>query len=109
MATETATALTRKDVVGIQPLDASEIQLILDTAEELGIPLQISYVEGGGTDGGAIHIHKTGVPTIVLMVPARHIHSHSSMIHRDDYDNAVKLLVELILRLDAKTIASFTA
>ena len=35
MATEAATALTRKDVVGVQQLDASEIELILDTAEEL--------------------------------------------------------------------------
>jgi aspartate carbamoyltransferase catalytic subunit len=35
MTTETAVSLTRKDVVGIQPLDAGEIQLILDTAEEL--------------------------------------------------------------------------
>jgi aspartate carbamoyltransferase catalytic subunit len=35
MTTDTAVALARKDVVGIQPLDAGEIQLILDTAEEL--------------------------------------------------------------------------
>jgi hypothetical protein len=48
---------------------------------------------GGATDGGAIHVHGTGVPTVVIGVPARHIHSHGSIIHRDDYDNAVKLLV----------------
>jgi endoglucanase len=82
---------------------------VLDLAEELEIPLQISFVEAGGTDGGAIHLHKTGVPTIVIGVAARHIHSHSSIIHRDDYDNAAKLLVELITRLDAETVASFTA
>jgi aspartate carbamoyltransferase catalytic subunit len=35
MAVEAATALARKDVVGISQLDAGEIQLILDTAEEL--------------------------------------------------------------------------
>jgi aspartate carbamoyltransferase catalytic subunit len=35
MPVESATALTRKDVVGIAPLDPGEIQLILDTAEEL--------------------------------------------------------------------------
>ena len=35
MAVEPATALARKDVVGISQLDAGEIQLILDTAEEL--------------------------------------------------------------------------
>ncbi len=81
---------------------------VIDTAEDLAIPVQLSYVEGGATDGGMIHIHKTGVPTIVLSVAARHIHSDSSIIHRSDYDNAVKLLVALLERLDAATVESFT-
>jgi putative aminopeptidase FrvX len=82
---------------------------VIDLAAELEIPLQLSYAEGGATDGGAIHLHQTGVPTVVLSVPARHIHSHSSIIHRDDYDNAVKLLVALLTRLDAETVTGFTA
>jgi endoglucanase len=82
--------------------------LVMDTAREAGIPLQTSTIEGGATDGGIIHLHKTGVPTIVLAVPSRHIHSHSSILHRDDYDNAVKLLTALIPRLDAATVASLT-
>ncbi|MFQ5615733.1 MAG: M42 family metallopeptidase [Anaerolineales bacterium] len=81
---------------------------ILDTAEEIGVPVQASYVEAGGTDGGAIHQYKTGVPTAVLGVAARHIHSHSSIIYRDDYDNAVKLLTAIITRMDAETVAGFT-
>ncbi len=82
---------------------------VSDTAEEIGVPLQFSAIEGGGTDGGAIHQYKTGVPTVVLGVAARHIHSHSSIIHREDFDNAVKLLTALLTRLDAETVASFTA
>jgi len=82
--------------------------LLLDTAKEMGIPVQLSYVEGGSTDGAAIHLHNIGVPTAVLTVAARHIHSHSSIIHRDDYDNAVKLLVEVIKRLDTATVAGLT-
>jgi endoglucanase len=84
-------------------------RLILETAQELGVPLQLSYIEGGSTDGGPIHLHNTGVPTAVIAVPARHIHSHSSIIHRDDYDNAVKLIVEVVCRLDAETVAQLTA
>lgn len=80
-----------------------------DTAKELEIPLQESYVEGGATDGAAIHLHHTGVPTVVIGVAARHIHSDSSIIHRDDYERAVKLLVEVIKILDAETVAGFTA
>lgn len=81
---------------------------VIDTADELEIPLQLSYVEAGATDGGMIHIHKTGVPTVVLSVAARHIHSDSSIIHRNDYDNAVKLLVALLERLNQGTVKSFT-
>jgi putative aminopeptidase FrvX len=82
---------------------------LMDTAKEIEVPLQVSYVEGGATDGAAIHLHHTGVPTVVIGVAARHIHSDSSIIHRDDYDNAVKLLVEVLKRLDKGTVAEFTA
>ena len=82
---------------------------LMETAEEIEVPLQVSYIEGGATDGAAIHLHNTGVPTVVIGVAARHIHSDSSIIHRGDYDSAVKLLVEIIKRLDADKVAEFTA
>ncbi len=82
---------------------------VADTAQDIGIDIQHSSIERGGTDGGVIHRHKTGVPSVVIGVAARHIHSHSSIIHRQDYDQAVKLLVALLTRMDAKTVAGFTA
>ncbi len=82
--------------------------LIVEVAKAESIPIQLSYVEGGSTDGAAIHLHQTGVPTAVMAVAARHIHSHSSIIHRDDFDQAVKLLTAVIRRLDASTVASLT-
>jgi endoglucanase len=80
---------------------------VLETAEAENIPIQISLIEGGGTDGGAIHLHKIGVPTVVIGVPVRHIHSHSGILHRDDYDRALELLVHLVKRLSAKQVKSF--
>jgi len=82
--------------------------LAIETAQQLDIPLQFSAGLGGSTDGGQIHLHGIGVPTIVLGVPARHIHSHVGFIHRDDYDRALRLVVALVERLDAGTIAAFT-
>ena len=79
--------------------------LVVETAEELKIPLQFSTMIGGGTDGSEIHLHRVGVPTISLEVPARHIHSHASVIHRDDYDRALQLLVAVIEKLDEETVA----
>ena len=84
-------------------------EFLMDTAKEIGVPVQVSYVEGGSTDGAAIHLHSIGVPTAVIGVAARHIHTHSSILHRDDYDNAVKLLVAVLKKLDAPTVSGFTA
>src|SRR5271157_1658476 len=82
--------------------------LVLEVARDIEVNVQLSAIEGGATDGGAIHLYKTGVPTVVICVPARHIHSHSSIIHRQDFDQAVKLLVELLTRLDKKQVEELT-
>ena len=82
--------------------------LVIETAKELDIPLQFSVIERGATDGGTIHLHKSGVPTVVIGVPARHIHSHTSIIHRDDFDRAAKLVVGLVKKLDADVVAGLT-
>jgi putative aminopeptidase FrvX len=82
--------------------------LVIETARNMDIPLQYSAGLGGSTDGGQIHLHGTGVPTVVLGIPARHIHSHVGFIHRDDYDNALRLVVALVERLDHETVAGFT-
>ena len=81
---------------------------VVDTAKEMEIPIQFDMLEGGGTDAGAIHLHKLGVPSLVLSVPTRHIHSHIGIMQREDYENAVKLLVGVIKRLDANTVAKLT-
>lgn len=82
--------------------------LVVDAAEELGLSLQFNAMPGGGTDGGAIHLHELGVPTVVIGVPARHIHSHGAIIHRQDYDETVRLVNAVVARLDAETVAGLT-
>ncbi|GBD07944.1 Putative aminopeptidase YsdC [Candidatus Thermoflexus japonica] len=79
--------------------------LAVETARSLGIPIQFSVIEGGATDGGVIHLHKGGVPTLVIGVPARHIHSHGAIVHRDDVERAIALVTALVQRLDAETVA----
>lgn len=84
-------------------------ELIIEIADKENIPTQISFVEGGSTDGAVVHLHGIGVPTAVIAVAARHIHSDSSIIHRNDYSHAMKLLSAVIRRLDAVTVAGLTA
>lgn len=83
--------------------------LVITTAKELEIPLQFSAMSGGATDGGMIHIHNLGVPSVVIGVPTRHIHSHNAILCRDDYDQALRLVVALVRKLDADTVAGLTS
>lgn len=83
-------------------------RFVMETGEELGIPHQVAVRRSGGTDAKVIHLHGAGVPTVVLGVPARYIHTHNSMIHIDDYLSGLELLTALLKRLDAETVASFT-
>jgi putative aminopeptidase FrvX len=82
--------------------------LFVNTAEKMKIPFQFDMLERGGTDSGAIHLHRRGVPNLVIAVPTRHIHSHAGILYRDDFDYAVKLIAAVIQRLDSKTVVSLT-
>ena len=81
----------------------------MDVAQKNKIPFNLSYMEGGSGDGARIHITRSGVPSIYIGPPTRYIHSHNSILYRKDYDNTLKLLFELVKRLDKKTVASLTA
>ncbi len=82
-------------------------EFVIEVAEEAKIPYQLSIVSRGGTDAGRLHLYKEGRPSIVLGIPTRHIHSHVSIFHRNDFENMVKLLVELIKRLDENKVKEF--
>lgn len=78
--------------------------LVIDTAEDQNIPFQYATMAGGGTDSGAIHLTANGVPSLSITVATRYIHSHAAILHRDDFENAVKLIVETIKQLDTDKV-----
>jgi putative aminopeptidase FrvX len=82
--------------------------MVIEMAKKNNIPLQLSSVEGGSTDGGPIHLHKSGVPTVVLSVPTRHIHSHNAIFHRDDFERTVDLLALLVMELNRQVVSGLT-
>lgn len=77
---------------------------ILNTADEHDIPYQYATMSGGGTDSGSIHLTANGVPSLSITVATRYIHSHAAILHRDDFENAVKLIVEAIKKLDNEKV-----
>lgn len=80
------------------------LNFVIDTADELEIPYQLTVIAQGGTDAGKMHLTRNGVPSLALAVPVRYLHSATSIIHEDDYLNLVKLIVAVIKRLDNKKI-----
>lgn len=76
---------------------------VLQVADEEGIPYQLDSVARGGTDSGSIHLTANGVPALSITIATRYLHTHTTMIHRDDFEHAVKLVVEVIKRLDRQT------
>jgi endoglucanase len=88
--------------VAIKVFDRSMItppkvkQWMAETAEQQQIPYQWEVLEAGGTDSGAIHLTKGGIPAGVLSIPTRYVHSPSEMIDSQDVEAAVNLLVALL-------------
>src|SRR5699024_1560102 len=81
-------------------------ELVVETAEENNIPFQYATMSGGGTDSGAIHLTANGVPALSITIATRYIHSHAAMLHRDDFEHAVQLIVYVIKKLDEEAVAS---
>ncbi len=69
---------------------------MVETAEKNSIPYQIKENISGGNDAGSIQKSRGGVPTVVVSVPCRYIHSPSSMMDLDDYNNTIRLMKEFL-------------
>ncbi|MDF2542872.1 MAG: hypothetical protein K0S47_2590 [Herbinix sp.] len=79
----------------------------LDMAEKNNITVQDAVRAAGSTNGASIHLSNEGVPTIVIGIPVRYAHTHYGISTYFDYENAVKLAVEILKVLDEDTIKSF--
>jgi putative aminopeptidase FrvX len=79
------------------------VEFIRDTAESERIPYQY-FVSPGGTDAGDVHTSGIGVPSAVIGICARYIHTPASIIHREDYAAARQLLAKLVQKTDQTTI-----
>ncbi len=60
------------------------LRAVQAAAEARNIPWQFKRMIAGGTDAGAIHQSRGGVPCVVMAVPCRYIHSAASTAHLDD-------------------------
>ncbi len=70
--------------------------LLMDTARKNKIKYQVDVIDGGVTDGAMIYMNKEGVPTGVLSIPTRYIHSPTGVFNIDDVDAATKLTIKTV-------------
>jgi putative aminopeptidase FrvX len=84
--------------------DRRLLRLLTATAEKLGIPYQFKQPGIGGTDSGAIHRSRGGVPSVTVAVPARYIHSPAALLSLEDFDNTARLMRESLSRLTRRTL-----
>ena len=77
-------------------------ELLYDTAEREGIPLAVEVSPRGSTstDADAIYISRAGVPSGLVSVPLRYMHSPIEMLDLDDLERAVQLVVAFARRLE---------
>jgi endoglucanase len=71
-------------------------RFMVDRADNLKIAYQLEVLERGGTDAGAIHLSRAGVPSGALSIPCRYVHTPSEMVDSADLKNAVSLLCGIL-------------
>lgn len=72
-------------------------KFMTETADKHKIPYQLEVLERGGTDAGAIHISREGVPSGAISIPCRYVHTPSEMIDSSDLNHAVNFLHKLLI------------
>lgn len=85
--------------------DPRLIRALVDSAEALGIPYQFRQPGGGGTDAGAIHKQRVGIPSVSVSVPGRYAHTAAGLCRLEDWKNTLALLHATLTRLSPQILA----
>lgn len=79
--------------------DRGLVDLLISTAEAEGLPHQFKRPGIGGTDAGAVHLARQGVPAVAVSIPARYIHAPAAILDLADFWNTVELMRAALSRL----------
>ncbi len=76
------------------------LNMIIETAEKKKIKLQKEAASRGtGTDTDAFSISSGGIPSALIALPMRYMHTTVEMVHKGDVENVIKLIYETLLQL----------
>jgi endoglucanase len=83
-------------------LDPQVFELLHAAGEEAGIPFTVqASARYTGTDADAVHLSRGGIPTGVVSIPLRYMHSPVEMVQLDDVENTAKLIAAFAQKLSA--------
>jgi len=81
---------------------------IVDTAEKHDIPFQRVARSGAtGTDTDAFAYSNNGVPSALIALALRYMHTTVEMVHREDVENVIRLIYESVLAIEAGETFSY--
>jgi putative aminopeptidase FrvX len=82
-------------------LDPTVFELLHAAGEAEGIPFTVAAsARSTGTDADAFHISRAGIPSAVVSLPLRYMHSPVEMVQLDDVENTAKLIAAFVRRLE---------
>lgn len=78
------------------------LELLISTAEQHNIPFQRSASSRStGTDTDAFAYKNGGIPSVLISIPLRYMHTTVEMAHKDDVENVIKLMLETVKSIQA--------
>jgi putative aminopeptidase FrvX len=85
--------------------DPRLVRLLVETGDSQHIPYQFRQPGSGGTDAGAIHRQRAGIPSVSVSVPHRYTHSAASLSRLADWEATLALLYQTLARLPQDFLA----
>jgi putative aminopeptidase FrvX len=72
------------------------LEWLRETAKAKGIPCQLEVAEGGTTDATAISLTREGIPSGVISIATRYIHTPVEVLSLEDLERSAELVAEAI-------------
>ncbi|MDW7726299.1 MAG: M42 family metallopeptidase [Candidatus Methanoperedens sp.] len=76
------------------------LKWLKEAAESGNIPYQLEVGSGGTTDATAIHLARDGIPSGVVSIPARYIHTPVSVMGIADLEKSIQLIARAAESVD---------
>jgi endoglucanase len=86
--------------------DPRLVRYLIKIAEEYKIPYQIRQPGGGGTDAGAIHKQRIGIPSVSISIPGRYHHGPAAIVRLSDWQHTLALIATALIHLTPDVLAS---